>query len=105
MPGKKLKSFLRVGLSGSAMRSHKFIATLVLLGGTAAGLAAHAEAEHSGPPVSPDAPTLLDLGAKLGLPFPVPITNSMVYTWAIMALIFLAIRFGTKHLQEIPTGL
>jgi F-type H+-transporting ATPase subunit a len=64
-----------------------------------------AEGGHSTPPVSPAAPTLVDLGKKWGLPFSVPITNSMVYTWIIMAFIFLVIRLGTKNLREIPTGL
>lgn len=62
-----------------------------------------ADASH-GPPVSPAAPELYDL-QKLGLPFSFPITNSMVYTWIIMAVIFIVIRLGTKNLREIPTGL
>src|SRR5438309_11373404 len=57
-----------------------------------------AEPAHAGPPVTPDAPTLFNLG-------PVPITNAMVYTWVIMALIFVVIRLGTKNLSEIPSGL
>jgi len=63
------------------------------------------EAGHTGPPVTPDAPTLVDLGNRLGLPFSVPITNAMVYTWVIMLIIFVVIRLGTKHLREIPSGL
>ena len=76
---------------------------LVWFGSAAIGAAA--EASHSGPPVSPAAPTLFDLGQAVGLPFSVPITNSMVYTWVIMAFIFVVIRVGTKNLKEIPSGL
>lgn len=76
---------------------------LLLVGWACAGVAA--SAEHSGPPVTPAAPTLVDLGAKLGLPFSIPITNSMVYTWIIMATLFLVIRLGTRNMQIIPTGL
>src|SRR4051794_31526346 len=67
-----------------------------------------AEAAHgatSGPPVTPAAPTLVDLGEKLHLPFSIPITNSMLYTWLIMAFLFLVIRLGTRNLQVIPRGL
>ena len=62
--------------------------------------AGHAAAGHAteGPPVTPEAPTLWHLG-------PIPITNAMVYTWVIMALIFVVIRVGTRNMQVIPTGL
>jgi F-type H+-transporting ATPase subunit a len=36
---------------------------------------------------------------------PIPITNAMLYTWVVMALIFITIRLGTRHMQVIPTGL
>jgi F-type H+-transporting ATPase subunit a len=75
-----------------------------LLGWTFSSLGADA-AHHSGPPVAPAAPVLYDLGKGLGLPFSFPITNSMVYTWIIMALLFLIIRLGTRNLKVIPTGL
>lgn len=52
---------------------------------------------HEGPPVSADAPTLFHIG-------PLPVTNSMVYTWVIAAVIFLAVRLGTRKMSEIPTG-
>jgi F-type H+-transporting ATPase subunit a len=93
----------------------KLVLGLLLMCGLAvSGLAAEAghEAGHqaghaaaSGPPVTPDAPTLYDLGKALGLPFSVPITNSMVYTWLIMAIVFVVIRLGTRNMQVIPTGL
>jgi len=59
-----------------------------------AGAATHA----AGPPVSPDAPTLFPIG-------PLEITNSMLYTWIIMALILVVVRLGTRNLREIPRGL
>ncbi len=86
------------------MHRFRLILGVVLLHGwTFSSLGA--DASHSGPPVSPAAPDLWDLGKALGLPFPVPITNSMVYTWLIMALLFIVIRLGTRRLQVIPTGL
>lgn len=89
------------------MHRLKLILGLLFLFGLAfSGIAA--EAGHgatSGPPVSPAAPVLVDLGSKLGLPFPIPITNSMIYTWLIMALLFIVIRLGTRNLKVIPTGL
>jgi len=78
---------------------------LALLISTLSAASAAAEGAHSGPPVSPEAPTLVDIGHKLGLPFSVPITNAMAYTWVIMLLIFVVLRLGTKNLSEIPSGL
>ena len=57
-----------------------------------------AEAAQQGPPVTPDAPTLFHIG-------PLPVTNAMVYTWIIAALIFVVVRVGTRRLKEIPSGL
>jgi len=54
--------------------------------------------EHAGPPVTPEAPTLFNIG-------PVPITNAMIYTWVIAFVIFVVIRLGTKNLKIIPSGL
>ncbi len=89
------------------MRQLKLILGVLLLSGLAfSGLAAEgSHAAAAGPPVTPAAPTLVDLGAKLGLPFSIPITNSMIYTWVIMALLFIVIRLGTRNLKVIPTGL
>jgi F-type H+-transporting ATPase subunit a len=81
----------------------KVISTM-LVWASSAVLTLGADASH-GPPVSPAAPTLFDLGKTLGLPFEVPITNSMIYTWIIMAFLFIVIRAGTRHLREIPRGL
>lgn len=53
---------------------------------------------HAGPPVTPEAPTLFHLG-------PLPVTNAMIYTWIIAALIFVVVRLGTKNMTEIPSGL
>ncbi len=54
-------------------------------------------ATHAGPPVSASAPTLFHVG-------PLPVTNSMVYTWIIGALIFVFVRSGTKKMAEVPSG-
>ncbi len=62
----------------------------------AAGEAEHAT--HAGPPVSAAAPTLFNIG-------PLPVTNAMLYTWVIAALIFIIVRVGAGKLKEVPTGL
>ncbi len=67
-----------------------------------AAAAAHGDAgaghgQHHGPPVSADAPVLFRVG-------PLPVTNSMVYTWLIAGIIFLFVRAGTRRMQEVPTG-
>jgi F-type H+-transporting ATPase subunit a len=59
--------------------------------------AADAHSAHAGPPVSADAPTLFHIG-------PLPVTNSMVYTWVVAAVIFVIVRSGTKKMCEIPSG-
>lgn len=82
-----------------------FVGLMCLLGWAVAGFGAEGGHHSGGPPVTPAAPVLWDLGAKLGLPFPIPITNAMVYTWVIMAFLFIVIRVGTRHMQVIPTGL
>jgi len=64
----------------------------------AGGAHAAGAATHAGPPVSPSAPTLFHLG-------PLPVTNSMVYTWIIMAMIFAVVRLGTRNIKEVPSGL
>src|SRR5436190_1751615 len=87
------------------MRRFKLsLGVVCLLGLAVCGFAAeagHAAAGHAaeGPPVTPAAPTLVDLGQKLGLPFSFPITNAMVYTWVIMAFLFIVIRVGTRRMQ------
>jgi len=63
--------------------------------GAAAPAAGKAEANK--PPVSPDAPTLFKLGG-------LPVTNSMVYTWVVGAVIFLIVRAGTRRMKEVPSG-
>ena len=70
---------------------------------TEPGAAAAAVATAAGkaavnkPPVSPDAPTLFSIG-------PLPVTNSMVYTWVVGAVIFFIVRAGTRRMQEVPSG-
>jgi len=71
----------------------------LLLAGPARGLAAEAgHGGHSGPPVAPIAPTLFHVG-------PLEVTNAMVYTWIIAALIFVAVKLGTRNMRVIPAGL
>lgn len=53
---------------------------------------------HHGPPVAASAPTLFHIG-------PLEVTNSIVYTWIVAALIFVVVRLGTRNLKEIPSGL
>ena len=65
---------------------------------TATSQDATAEVVHHGPPVSPEAPTLFYIG-------PVPITNAMIYTWVIAAIIFIIVRLGTRNMQIQPRGL
>jgi F-type H+-transporting ATPase subunit a len=57
-------------------------------------------AEHagSGPAVPMIAPTLFKIG-------PLPVTNSMVNTWIIAAVIFLVVRLGTRKLSLVPNRL
>ena len=59
--------------------------------------AADAHGGHAGPPVTADAPTLFHIG-------PLPVTNSMIYTWIVAAVIFVIVRTGTKKMREIPSG-
>ncbi|MCS7063907.1 MAG: F0F1 ATP synthase subunit A [Methylacidiphilales bacterium] len=56
-----------------------------------------ASAPDKGPVLSPGAPTLFEIG-------PIPITNSMLYTWVVAAVIIFVIRLGTRNLSEIPTN-
>ncbi len=58
--------------------------------------ASHAEASKS--VVSESAPTLFYIG-------PLPVTNSMVYTWVVGAVIFAMVRLGTRRMQEVPSGM
>ncbi len=53
---------------------------------------------HHGPVLTPDAPTLFEIAG-------LPVTNSMVYSWVIIAVLFIVIRAGTRNLSEIPSGL
>lgn len=63
----------------------------------AAGAGSH-HGTGGAPPVSPDAPVLFHVG-------PLPVTNSMVYTWVIAVVIFLVVRLGTRRMQEVPSGI
>jgi F-type H+-transporting ATPase subunit a len=52
-------------------------------------------AEHAGPAVPMVAPTLFNLG-------PLPVTNAMINTWIIAAVIFVLVRLGTRQLNHVP---
>jgi F-type H+-transporting ATPase subunit a len=62
-----------------------------------------AKPAHEGPLVSPAASILKEIPIP-GTNLKIPITNSMVYTWVIGAVIFLLVRIGTKNLKETPSG-
>jgi F-type H+-transporting ATPase subunit a len=59
--------------------------------------AAPGKAEAGQPLVSADAPTLFHIGFF-------PVTNSMVFTWMVGAMIFLVVRIGTRRMKEVPSG-
>ena len=48
------------------------------------------------PPVAPTAETIFNLG-------PIPVTNAMICTWVVVALIILIVRLTTWKVKEIPT--
>ncbi len=56
-----------------------------------------AATQDGGPVLSPGAPTLFHIG-------PIPITNSMLYAWLVVAVIIAFVRLGTRNLSEIPTS-
>ncbi len=58
---------------------------------------AKATAEASKPLVSEAPPILFHLG-------PLPVTNSMIYTWVVGAVIFVIVRLGTRRMKEVPAG-
>ena len=62
-----------------------------------AGSAAPAHAEPGGSLVPSAAPVLFQIG-------PLPVTNSMVCTWIVAALIFVIIRATTWRISEVPGG-
>lgn len=53
--------------------------------------------EVNKPLVSSAAPTLFNVG-------PVPVTNSMLYTWVVALVIFTIVKLGTRRMKEIPSG-
>lgn len=58
---------------------------------------AQAGAEAGKPLVSEIAQTLFKVG-------PLPVTNSMVCTWIVAAIIFVIVRFSTWNMKEVPSG-
>jgi F-type H+-transporting ATPase subunit a len=58
------------------------------------------QTETEKPLVPQTAPTLFNLFGSKWL----PVTNSMVCTWIVAAVIFVIVRFSTWHLKEVPTG-
>jgi F-type H+-transporting ATPase subunit a len=73
----------------------RLILLLALVGSAPLGVLG---AEHAGPPVSPAAPTIFNIG-------PLPVTNAMIYTWVIAAIIFIVVKLGTSKLTMVPSGL
>jgi len=62
------------------------------------GVAEHAAAEVAGPLVPMAAPTLFNL---FGLSW-LPVTNSMICTWIVAALIIVIVRLTTWRMTEVP---
>jgi F-type H+-transporting ATPase subunit a len=58
---------------------------------------AQAGAETGKPLVPEIAQTLFKIG-------PLPVTNSMVCTWIVAAIIFIIVRFSTWNMKEVPSG-
>ena len=58
---------------------------------------AQAGAKTGKPLVSEIAQTLFKIG-------PLPVTNSMVCTWIVAAIIFVIVRFSTWNMKEVPSG-
>lgn len=71
-------------------------AGMCLLLGASHALAAGGEGGHHG--LTQDAPVLLDLGFF-------KVTNSMVATWIVAALLIVVAQLATKKARIIPTGL
>jgi len=65
--------------------------------GTPVSSAAHAVV-HGEEGLSPAAPILFHMG-------PLPVTNTILFAWIIIALILVIVRLGTSKMQMIPTGL
>ncbi len=78
-----------------------FAATFVLnlRAETAVVADAHEQSLHeaSKPLVPAAAPTLFNIG-------PLPVTNSMLYTWVVALVIFTVVKFGTHRMKEVPSG-
>jgi F-type H+-transporting ATPase subunit a len=55
----------------------------------------HAKAEHHGLP-----PAAVDV-FKIG---PLPVTNSMILTWAVALLLIIFARYATRRIQAVPAG-
>ncbi len=83
------------------MRSLRIIFVCFLLAAVLpvapSALGAGKDGDHGSHSVSPDAPTLFHVG-------PLPVTNSMIYTWVVAAVIFFVIRAGTRKMGEVPSG-
>lgn len=58
---------------------------------------ASAHAEHASEGLPTAAPVLFHVG-------PLPVTNSMVVTWAVALLLVLTVRVATKDMQMVPRG-
>jgi F-type H+-transporting ATPase subunit a len=56
-----------------------------------------AATQNGGPALSPGAPTLFEIGT-------IPITNSMLYAWVVVAVIIALVRLGTRNLSLVPAS-
>jgi F-type H+-transporting ATPase subunit a len=63
----------------------------------ASAASVQAGAETGKPLTSEIAQTLFKIG-------PLPVTNSMVCTWIVAAIIFVIVRFSTWNMKEVPSG-
>jgi len=59
--------------------------------------AAHEGAAHESEGLTTEAPVLFHVG-------PLPVTNSMVLTWAVAILLAVAVKIGTRNMQLVPAG-
>ncbi len=80
------------------MRLGVLLTALFVAGASAAAAAVKPEAAVAAapPPVAPIAETIFHIGI-------VPVTNAMICTWVVVALIILIVRLTTWSVKEIPT--
>jgi F-type H+-transporting ATPase subunit a len=55
------------------------------------------------PPEEQHAPTIFAKQWPANFPS-IPITNSILYTWVVVAVIIILVRLGTRKMKEVPSG-